>query len=91
MAPETESVRLERLFEEHWAIHLRENPELATYFGSPMTLGTTSVLIKLFSRLPRLPYGVKLLEGDGKSSAPAALLQQTPPGACTRSKTRWTA
>ena len=28
-------------------------------------------LIKLFGRLPRLPYGVKALEGDGAKSAPA--------------------
>ncbi|HVG08257.1 MAG TPA: DUF885 domain-containing protein [Thermoanaerobaculia bacterium] len=28
-------------------------------------------LIKLFGRLPRLPYGVKVLEGDGAKSAPA--------------------
>ncbi len=28
-------------------------------------------LIKLFGRLPRLPYGVKPLEGDGAKSAPA--------------------
>jgi len=34
-APESESVRLRRLFEEHWATRLRESPELATYVGSP--------------------------------------------------------
>lgn len=28
-------------------------------------------LIKLFGRLPRLPYGVKVLEGDGAKSSPA--------------------
>ena len=28
-------------------------------------------LMKLFGRLPRLPYGVKALEGDGAKSAPA--------------------
>ncbi|HYH47708.1 MAG TPA: DUF885 family protein, partial [Thermoanaerobaculia bacterium] len=33
--PESESVRLRRFFEEHWASRLRESPELATYFGSP--------------------------------------------------------
>ena len=30
-APESESVRLRRLFEEHWATRLRESPEMATY------------------------------------------------------------
>lgn len=34
-APESESVRLRRLFEEHWATRLRESPELATYLGFP--------------------------------------------------------
>lgn len=34
-APETESVRLKRLFEEHWATRLRESPEFATYVGHP--------------------------------------------------------
>ncbi|HEX7183301.1 MAG TPA: DUF885 domain-containing protein [Thermoanaerobaculia bacterium] len=34
-APESESVRLKRLFEEHWATRLRESPEFATYVGYP--------------------------------------------------------
>lgn len=34
-APETESVRLRRFFEEHWATSLRESPEFATYVGHP--------------------------------------------------------
>lgn len=34
-APESESVRLRRLFEEHWATELRESPEFATYIGYP--------------------------------------------------------
>src|SRR6185436_7400561 len=34
-APESESVRLRRLFEEHWATRLRESPEFATYAGHP--------------------------------------------------------
>jgi uncharacterized protein (DUF885 family) len=34
-APESESVRLSRLFEEHWATRLRESPEYATYVGFP--------------------------------------------------------
>lgn len=34
-APESESVRLKRLFEEHWATQLRESPEFATYVGYP--------------------------------------------------------
>lgn len=34
-APESESVRLRRFFEEHWAASLRKNPELATFVGHP--------------------------------------------------------
>lgn len=34
-APESESVRLKRFFEEHWATRLRESPEMATYYGHP--------------------------------------------------------
>lgn len=34
-APETESIRLRRFFEEHWATSLRESPEFATYVGHP--------------------------------------------------------
>ncbi len=33
--PTTESVRLRRFFEEHWAGRLRDSPELATYRGAP--------------------------------------------------------
>jgi uncharacterized protein (DUF885 family) len=33
--PPTESVRLRRFFEEHWAARLRDSPELATYRGAP--------------------------------------------------------
>ncbi|HET9229460.1 MAG TPA: DUF885 domain-containing protein [Thermoanaerobaculia bacterium] len=32
---DTDSVRLKRLFEEHWARSLRENPEFATFIGHP--------------------------------------------------------
>ena len=34
-APETESVRLKRLFELHWETGLRDGPEFATYIGHP--------------------------------------------------------
>ena len=34
-APESESVRLKRLFAEHWAARLRESPEFATFAGHP--------------------------------------------------------
>lgn len=34
-APESESLRLKRFFEEHWAASLRENPEFATFIGHP--------------------------------------------------------
>jgi uncharacterized protein (DUF885 family) len=33
--PESESIRLKRLFEERWATSLRESPEFATYVGYP--------------------------------------------------------
>jgi uncharacterized protein (DUF885 family) len=34
-SPQSESLRLQRLFEEHWAESLRESPEFATYIGHP--------------------------------------------------------
>lgn len=63
---------------EDFSEFLRTDPRF--YYGRPEDLvaGYREIakridpaLIKLFGRLPRLPYGVKPLEGDGAKSAPA--------------------